>query len=227
MRQSRYERNGTSINEAENSTLSEKRVCVLGLGGLGGYIAETLARVGVLHLTLIDCDAFDETNLNRQIFCTESSIGKRKAAEAEKRLKEVNTDVCVNAIDWRLNSENAQELLKGHDIVMDALDSVETRKTAAKACARLGIPFVHGAIGGWYGQVAVIMPGSRVLDKLYNGSGDNNIDKSLGNLPFTAAHTASLQCAEAIKLLLGKGDALTDSFIRVDLLHNEFDVITL
>ena len=225
MRRSRYERNGKSISEEENIILGEKRVCIVGLGGLGGFIAEMLARIGVLNLTLIDCDAFDVTNLNRQLFCTEDSVGKRKAEEAKKRINAVNSGVCVNAIDSLLTDDNAVGLLKGHDVVMDALDSINARRTAADACNVLGTPFIHGAISGWFGQVAVIMPGSRMLDELYGDSDDDSLNKSLGNLPFAASHIASLQCAEAVKLLLGKGEGLTDSFLRVDLLCNEFEVI--
>ena len=225
MRQKRYERNGTSINEADQAVLQKKRVCIIGCGGLGGFIAEMLLRVGVLKLTLIDPDVFDETNLNRQLFSTEFGIGKPKVVEAKKRLLMVDKNAEIRAMEEELDDTNADRLLAGHDVVVDALDNLEARRIAAKACRKLGLPFVHGAIGGWYGQVSVIMPGGEHnFEELYKNITDNDIDKSMGNLPFVAGYAACMQCSETVKLLLGKKTNLQGSVARFDLLASETDV---
>ena len=228
MRLKRYERNGTSISEADNSVLATKKVCVIGCGGLGGYIAEMLLRVGVLRLTLIDPDVFDETNLNRQLFSTEEGLGKPKVLEAKKRLLAVDKNAEVQTLQEKLNETNARKLLSGHDVVVDALDNLTARRTAANACRELGIPFVHGAIGGWYGQVSVIMPGGKSsFEDLYKDISDDGIDKSMGNLPFVAGYAACIQCSLAVKLLLGKEPNLQGSVLRFDLLGVELDVFGL
>jgi len=223
-REKRYERNGTSVTPEDNVILANKRVCIVGCGGLGGYIAEMLVRVGVTQLTLIDYDVFDETNLNRQLFSTESGIGKSKVEEARKRLLAVDSRVQLTLHQAKLTAENAQELIAGHDIVVDALDNIEGRWIAANVCQSLGIPFVHGAIGGWYGQVSVVMPDGKGLEQLYGTSGDADVDKTLGNLPFVAGFVACMQVAEVVKLLLGKQPNLQGSFARVDLSTYELDV---
>ena len=224
MREKRYERNGISINDADNAILAAKSVCIIGCGGLGGHVAEMLLRVGVLRLTLIDADVFDETNLNRQLFSAEDNVGRPKVAEAEKRLLAVDSRADLRLFKTWLDESNAQELLAGHDAVIDALDNIKTRRIAARACDSLDIPLVHGAIGGWYGQVSVIMPGSGGLESIYQGITDKNIDKSLGNMSFAAGFVACLQCSETVKLLLGKQPNLQGMVARTDLLSNEIDI---
>ena len=225
MRRKRYERNGTSISATDNAVLAEKKVCIIGCGGLGGYIAEMLLRVGVLRLTLIDPDVFDETNLNRQLFSTEMGIGKPKVFEAKKRLLSVDEKADIQALQEKLDETNAHTHLAGHDVVVDALDNLSARRIAAGACRELGIPFVHGAIGGWYGQVSVILPHSgHSFEELYKNISDDDIDKSMGNLPFVAGYAACLQCSETVKLLLGKRPNLQGSVVRFDLLDTELDV---
>ncbi|MCL2851685.1 MAG: HesA/MoeB/ThiF family protein [Defluviitaleaceae bacterium] len=223
-RKKRYERNGTSVSPADNEILASKKVCVIGCGGLGGHIAEMLLRVGVIRLTLIDPDVFDETNLNRQLFSTEDGVGKPKVVEAEARLLAVDSSARLRLLQARLDASNAEEMLAGHDVVVDALDNIGSRRVAAKACDSLGIPFVHGAIGGWYAQVSVIMPESSGLEPLYGNTTDGNVDKTLGNMPFVAGFAACMQCAETVKLLLGKSPNLQGSIARVDLMNYEFDV---
>jgi len=223
-RNKRHSRNGTSVTPQDNANLATKRVCVIGCGGLGGYIAEMLLRLGILHITLIDHDVFDETNLNRQLFSTEDGIGKPKVLEAEKRLLAIDSSANLRPIQTRVTAENAEKLLAEHDVVIDALDNIETRRITAKACESLSIPLVHGAIGGWYGQVSVIMPGGDGLQPIYGSTCDNGIDKSLGNLPFVAGFVACMQCAETVKLLLGKSPNLQGSIAHVDLLSYDMDV---
>ncbi|MCL1992531.1 MAG: HesA/MoeB/ThiF family protein [Spirochaetes bacterium] len=223
-RRKRYERNGISVNPAENAVLAGKRAAVIGAGGLGGHVAEMLLRVGLLRLTIIDCDSFDETNLNRQLFSVEAGLGKLKVEEAEKRLLAVDSQAQITAFSEKLDAANATRLLAGCDIVVDALDNIESRRIAAAACEELGIPFVHGAIGGWYAQVSVVMPGSGGLAAHYGSSQDSDVDKSLGNMPYIAALTASIQCVETVKTLLGKKPNLQGRTLRLDLMNYEFDI---
>jgi len=126
-----------------------------------------------------------------------------------------------------LTEKNCEEILKGHDILIDALDNAQARLLLEKAAGKLGIPLIHGAIAGWYGQVSVILPGSSVLDKIYHDKHSKGIERELGNLPFTAAVIASIQAAEAIKVLLGKETALNSKVLLIDLLNCEYEIISL
>jgi len=223
----RYARNIHALSANDVLLLHTKKVCVIGCGGLGGYIIETLARLGVLHITAVDYDVFEESNLNRQLFSEERLIGSYKVDAAIERIKKVNSDVKITGIKEKLTQKNAHEIIHEHDIVMDALDNMETRLLLADACAELQIPMIHGAVAGWYGQVAAIFPGDNILQKLYDNRATNHgIEKELGNLPFTVTTVAAMQCAECVKVLTGK-DVKRGTLIAVDLLNNEIKHIKI
>ena len=221
----RYSRNKNLMSDDEIILLSQKKVCVLGLGGLGGYIVEMLSRIGVGSLTLVDGDVFDETNLNRQLFSSMNNLGNSKALEAEKRVKGINPLTKVIPVYEFVDSSNAMKIIANHDVIVDALDSIDLRKYIAKVCTELNLPLVHGAIAGWYGQVATIYPNDTTLDILYPKDIKKGIEKELGNPSFTPALVASIQVSEVIKLLLNRGDLLRNSFMIIDLYTNDIEVI--
>ncbi|WP_041487105.1 HesA/MoeB/ThiF family protein [Acetoanaerobium sticklandii] len=221
----RYSRNKNLMSDEEIILLSQKKVCVLGLGGLGGYIVEMLSRIGVGSLTLVDGDVFDETNLNRQLFSSMNNLGSSKALEAEKRVKGINPLTKVIPVYEFVDSSNAMKIIANHDVIVDALDSIDLRKYIAKVCTELNLPLVHGAIAGWYGQVATIYPNDTTLDILYPKDIKKGIEKELGNPSFTPALVASIQVSEVIKLLLNRGDLLRNSFMIIDLYTNDIEVI--
>lgn len=221
----RYSRNKNLMSDDEIILLSQKKVCVLGLGGLGGYIVEMLSRIGVGSLTLVDGDVFDETNLNRQLFSSMNNLGNSKALEAEKRVKGINPLTKVIPVYEFVDSSNAMKIIANHDVIVDALDSIDLRKYIAKTCTELNLPLVHGAIAGWYGQVATIYPNDTTLDILYPKDIKRGIEKELGNPSFTPALVASIQVSEVIKLLLNRGDLLRNSFMMIDLYTNDIEVI--
>jgi len=221
----RYSRNFESLSFKDMEILHSKKVCVVGCGGLGGHIIETLARIGVLHLTVVDSDVFDESNLNRQLFCTEDTIGLHKTESVKRRIAHVNSSTQVDTINTKLEEGNAQEIITGHDLVMDALDSVSARLVLVEACKQADIPLIHGAIAGWQGQVATIFPGDDTLSMLYAGSSDGGAWTKLGNLPFTASAVAAIQSAEAIKILTEKEAVLRNKLLLVDLLNIEFNTV--
>ena len=215
----RYSRNKKMISTDEQKKLSESTVVILGVGGLGGYAVEMLARVGVGKLLLVDYDKFEITNLNRQIISTEGNLGLLKVEEAKKRVKAINPKVEVVAVNKKISDHNIDGIIKGADIVVDALDSSTLKKVVEKSCARNKIPMVHGAIGGWIAQVAVVMPGDFILDKIYSG---DDLENKMGNPSFTPALAASIQVGEVIKFLLNKGELLNNEVLYIDLEYNSF-----
>ncbi len=221
----RYERNFSCIGHEDQEKLAEAKVCVLGCGGLGGYIIEMLGRIGIGEITVVDGDVFDESNLNRQLLSEKGTLGKSKVEMAYKRMIEVNPTIKVNPINTFFDKTNGNNILLGKDLVIDGLDHIKTRKLAVAVCEELNIPFVYGAIAGWYGQVATIMPGDQIMNILYKGSVDRGEELQLGNPSFTPALIASIQVAEAVKYITGKGDLIRHGFLHVDLLNNDFEKI--
>lgn len=219
----RYARNIPALTEAECSLLREKRVLVVGCGGLGGHIIDLLTRIGIGYLRVADGDVFEETNLNRQLLSEAALMGTPKVKAAVDHIYRVNPDVCVEAVDAFLSAENVHKLIAQCDIVMDALDNVPSRRTLAAACAEAGIPYVYGAIQGWIAQAAISMPGDRLIERLFPEEIEIR-DKSV--LSFTPALCASMQTALCVKLLTGRS-VETGTVYYFDLLNQEFETIPL
>lgn len=220
----KYARNIGSFTLAGQKKLLASKVMVVGLGGLGGYVLEELCRAGVGEIVGVDGDAFEETNLNRQLLATEKNLGQKKANKARKRAAEINRAVVVSGFVSKV--ENLPETAwQGVELVFDCLDSIESRFYLEEKTNNLGLPLVHGAIGGWYGQVGIVWPGSNLLTKIYRER-KKGIEQTLGNPPFTPAVAASLMVALGINLLLGtleKGNV----FYFFDLKNMEFEKINL
>ena len=219
----RYERNIPALSEAECRSLQDKRVLVVGCGGLGGHLIDLLARIGVGFLRVVDGDVFEPSNLNRQLLSEVPLLGVSKAKAAAARISRVNPDVEVEAIDAFLTEANAGRLLSGCDVVLDGLDNIESRRILAKECARSGIPYVYGAVSGWVAQAAVSMPGDHLVETLYP---EGAVLKNKSVLSFTPALCASMQVALCVKLLLGR-PVETGTVFYFDLLNQEFEAIPI
>lgn len=228
----RYDRNRGVVTETEQELLKKKSVCVIGCGGLGGGVIENLTRLGVGALTIVDGDVFEESNLNRQVLSHEGNLRKSKALEGTRQMAQINSEVNINPVTANVTMENCRSIIAGHDVVVDALDNVQTRLLLEDSCETEGIPLVHGAIAGWTGQVAVVMPGSRLMHKIYGSLGEGMhsegsalSDASAGNPSFTPAIIAGLQAAETLRLLLGKEGGLSDRLLLLDLLEHEYEIV--
>lgn len=219
----RYIRNIPALSDEECSLLRTKKICVVGCGGLGGYIIEQLARIGIGEIRCVDGDHFEATNLNRQIFSEESLLGESKAQTAAKRVHAINSDVTVRPFCTYLDENNAAGIIRGCDAVLGGLDNIPTRKTLARACAQEGIPYVYGAISGWVAQAGISLPGDGLIDRLYPK--DTALtDKSV--LSFTPALCASMQAALCVKLLTGR-TVESGVLYYFDLLDQEFERIPM
>ena len=220
----RYTRNIGTLTLDEMNTLQKKRVCIIGCGGLGGHILEMLTRIGILNITVVDGDVFSPSNLNRQVLCTEKNIGEYKAVHAVQRVKQINSAVTISAHTMFLNDDNAEAILHGHDVIVDALDNVPTRLLLEKHAEALNIPLIHGAIHGWMAQIAVIMPGDKILSRLYGTAAKAPTPT---NPSFTPAFCASLQVSETVKLLCGKETLAKNQLLMFDLRDNSMFAITV
>jgi molybdopterin-synthase adenylyltransferase len=222
----RYQRNRQTISTSQQLALFRSRIAVIGCGGLGGYVLEQMARLGVGTIVAVDPDVFEEHNLNRQLLATPATLGRAKVDAAVVRIAEINPAVTVIAHRTAYGPANGAELLRGSDLVIDALDSISTRLELSDSCADLGLPLVHGAIGGWYGQVTTQYPGDDTLQQIYrHWQEGKGVEQQLGNPAFTPAAVASIQVAEACKVLLGEGETLRRRKLVINLLDMEFEEI--
>lgn len=213
----RYVRNIKAISPEEQLKLMDARVGVCGCGGLGLYVINHLARMGVGHISVWDPDVFSESNLNRQLFSSYANLGLSKAEVCREYIQTINPAIALATFASRWQDSDP-ELFKQQQVMVDALDNVSARMALAEACAQAAIPLVHGAVGGWYGHITVIMPGDNSLHYLYGDTNRQGIEKEQGTLSFTAATIASMQAAEVIKLLLQRESDLRDEICMVDLL---------
>ncbi|MFZ5625982.1 MAG: HesA/MoeB/ThiF family protein [Bacillota bacterium] len=224
----RYQRNRQTISLADQLTLLRSTVAVIGCGGLGGYILEELARLGVGRIYAIDPDGFEEHNLNRQLLSTPADLGRPKVMVAAERLARINPAVTVVPQQKAFSQANGRELLAGAQVVVDALDNIDTRLELAAVCRELQLPLVHGAIGGWFGQVTTQFPGEETVERIYRRRAESKgVEKKLGNPAFTPAVVASLEVAEVAKILLRTGESLRQRLLTINLLTMEMEIIEI
>jgi len=220
----RYQKNMNMLSVEDIQKVNQTKVCVIGCGGLGGYVIESLARLGFETITAVDKDVFDETNLNRQIYSNRRTIGLPKAQVTKKFIKNINTRCNINTMTLAYDSRLGKKIIKNHDIVVDAVDNIETKLLLEQDCEDLNIPLIHGAIGGWYGQLAIVMPGSRIISKVY-ADNDSGVEIELGNPSFTPAIVANMMVAEVLKLTLNKDEALINKLLTINLLDYQHNII--
>lgn len=217
----RYERNIPALSKEECEILRTKRILIAGCGGLGGYLIELMARIGIGSIRAVDGDVFEQSNLNRQLLSAPNLIGYPKANAAAERITFINPDVHAEGIHTYISEKNAESLIVGYDAVLDALDNISSRKILAKACSKVSVPFIHGAINGWVTQAGISMPGDNLIEFLYpEGTALNN--KSV--LSFTPAFCASIQASLCIRLLTGKPTE-TGVLYYYDLLDHDFEIL--
>jgi molybdopterin-synthase adenylyltransferase len=227
----RYIRNMDALSMKDQITLLQSRVCIVGLGGLGGSVVETLARIGIGAMTVIDGDIFDESNLNRQVLSSEHNLSQTKTTAALEKILTVNSSILIQDHTEKMDEENAVHLLEHADIAVDCLDNIQARFILEKAAKKAGIPMVSAAVAGFSGQITAIFPEDRGLELVYGPeqslSATRGAETTLGNLAFTVSLVASLECAEVVKILLNKNSDLRNQLLIVDLKEPTFEKIRL
>lgn len=223
----RYSRNMKMLSEEENLRLRESCVAVIGCGGLGGGIIEMLGRLGVGHIIAVDGDHFEASNLNRQLLSHTKNLGTSKAKAAVERMALVNPGIKVTAVTEKVTGENGKRLLTEANVIVDAVDRINTRIMLQALAEEMNVPLVHGAIGGWYGQVITVLPGDRTLNLIYGGEKNQGIEKELGNPSFTPAMVGSIQVSEVVKLLINRGGLLRHKMLYIDMYEQDYTVLEL
>lgn len=213
--------------------LAAATVALIGAGGLGSPSALYLAAAGIGHITLIDDDLVDRSNLQRQVLHRDADIGTPKVESGCRTLAALNPHVVVEPQRTRLLAGNVERLLSGHDVVIDGSDNFSTRYLANDACVRLGLPMVYGAVQGFDGQVSVFWPareGGSCYRCLFPEPPPPEFAPNcaeagvLGVLPGVIG---LLQATEAIKLILGIGESLSGTLLQFDALGMRFNRLRL
>ncbi len=221
----RYARHLTlpQIGVDGQSQLKASRVFCVGAGGLGSPALLYLAAAGIGHLSIIDDDNIERSNLQRQILHADEDVGASKAESAMLRLRELNPSISIEVHPQRLTSENALKLIEGHDLVVDGTDNIPTRYLVNDACELLQIPWIYGSIYRFEGQVSVfnLEGGPTYRDLFPTPPPPESVPSCedggvLGVLPGVIG---SIQATEAIKVLLGIGEPLRGKLLIYDALE--------
>jgi molybdopterin/thiamine biosynthesis adenylyltransferase len=224
----RYSRN--IILEQVGGTGQEKllasKVLILGVGGLGSPAALYLAAAGVGTIGLVDGDQVDLTNLQRQIIHHTADVGKRKTASAKRKIKAINPDVTVRTYDAWARADGVRDIIRGYDFIIDATDNFPAKFLINDACYFERIPFSHGGILQFEGQLMTVIPGRTSCYRCIF-PGPPSVDAvapcgQAGVLGVLPGVIGSLQATEAIKYLLGIGELLTDSLLTYSALTMHF-----
>ena len=225
---SRYGRhlNLPEVGESGQLALLGAKVLLLGAGGLGSPAALYLAAAGVGTLGIIDMDVVDSTNLQRQVIHRLDRVGDNKVDSAAETIAGINPDVVVNKHAVRLDASNVMDLISGYDVIIDGADNFPARYVLNDASVKTGIPVVHGSIFRFEGQVTVFDPktGPTYRDMLPvpPAAEDAPNCATAGVLGVLPGIVGSIQAVEAIKILLGLGDALIGRLLVFDALDMEF-----
>jgi len=212
--------------------LKQGSVLLIGTGGLGSPLALYLAAAGVGHIGLVDFDIVDESNLQRQIIHGTSTLGIRKTESAKMRLRDLNPHIDIATYDVQITSENAFNLIRPYDVIVDGTDNFPTRYLTNDACVMLGKPNVYGSIFRFEGQATVFSPkhGGPCYRCLYPEPPPPGLVPScaeggvLGVLPGVVG---TIQATEAIKLLTGIGEPLIGRLLLYDALAMRFRELKL
>lgn len=190
------------FGSAGQEKLRASSVAVIGAGGLGSAVLPYLAAAGVGKITIVDCDSLCESNLNRQILYTEADLGRSKALCATDRLRALNSEITVTAVEQRLTAENAAEIIAGHDAVAACLDNLATRRAVNAACVQRGLPFVEAAVAGYSGMLTTVIPGRTACYECLFPTAKQP-DGVTAVLGATAGAVGAMQAAAVLALLLG------------------------
>jgi adenylyltransferase/sulfurtransferase len=208
------------IGENGQEKLKRARVFIAGAGGLGSPVATYLTAAGVGMIRVVDHDSVELNNLNRQVLHWDEDIGKTKAASATEKLKRLNREVEIDAIEEIITEANIFQLVADFDLIVDSMDNLPTRYLLNKAALEKNIPFFHGAVYGFEGRAMTIIPGKTAcLRCVYRGVIPGEKFPVIGVTP---AVIGCIQATEVIKYIVGIGELLTNRLLIYDGLNMKF-----
>lgn len=218
------------VGEEGQERILRSRVLVVGVGGLGSPAAYYLAAAGVGFLGLVDGDVVSESNLQRQIIHSTSTLGVRKVESAAARVRELNPGVTVRTYEGPLTRGNAPDLVRQYDVVLSCLDNMEARYALNDACVAERKPFVEGGVMRFNGLATTVVPGvSPCYRCIFPETPREGMmtPAQAGVIGPAPGVIGSVQAVEAIKIILGIGDLLTGRLLLIDLLGGSFREVSV
>jgi adenylyltransferase/sulfurtransferase len=204
--------------------LKNSHIVVAGIGGLGSLSSTYLACAGIGHITIIDNDFVEISNLNRQVLHWDENVGEKKVLSARKKLSKLNPTIEIAPVFEKITEDNVTDLIKGAQVVVDGMDNFKTRFVLNTGCVKEKIPFIHGGINGLFGEITTIIPDKTpCLACIYPKIADTEIPFPVFGA--TPSLIASIQVLETIKLIAGIGDLLTGKMLYIDATTMEFNFI--
>jgi molybdopterin-synthase adenylyltransferase len=210
--------------------LRNSKVCVVGVGGIGNPVVTQLTAMGVGKIRIVDRDVIEISNLHRQHLYTEQDIGKVKVEAAKEHLKRRNTDVEIEALPISITNYTAENIIKGFDVVIDALDSIDARYALNDACIKQHIPLIYAGALGMLGSVCTILPNqSACLRCIFPALSEDDMPtcSTEGVHPSILYLVGGIQVSEAIKILLGQKPSLINTLLYIDLNELSFERIKM
>ena len=210
--------------------LKDTKICVVGAGGIGNPVLAQLVGMGIGEIRIVDRDVIEISNLHRQHLYTDADIGKVKVEAALERLQKMNPSVKIEAIPISVTKFTAEKIIKGYDIVIDALDSIDARYALNDACLRLGIPFIYAGALGMVGSVCTILPNqSACLRCIFPELSEDEMPtcSTEGVHPSILYLVSGIQVSEAVKIAIGQQPSLVNKLLYVDLNDLVFDKIQM
>ena len=210
--------------------LRNAKACLVGVGGLGSPIATKLVGMGIGYLRIVDRDIVSRTDLHRQHLYDADCIGLPKVEIARQKLNKLNPDVKLDPIPESLNSYNAEDIIRGMDVIIDGLDRPEPRYLVNRTCNKLKIPYVFGAAIEAFGNVSTLMPGQTFcLECFMPGLRDEDLPVCgvVGVHPSVIGMVSSIQVSEAVRLIIGQEPKLFNKLLYIDLRAFEFNILDM
>jgi adenylyltransferase/sulfurtransferase len=201
------------FGEGGQKRLKNSHVLIAGIGGLGCASATYLTAAGVGHITLVDFDRVELSDLNRQVLYCEEDRGEKKVFVARRRLSRLNPAIEIIPMFAKITKKNVFSIVKGSQVVVDGLDNLPARLTVNSACVQWKIPYIYGGVSRFRGMVTTILPGKTPCLACVYPEGSEG-ERGLGVLGVVPALIANLQALEAIKLLIGQSPSLAGKLLR-------------
>jgi sulfur-carrier protein adenylyltransferase/sulfurtransferase len=219
------------LGESGQEALKAGKVLVVGAGGLGCPALQYLSAAGTGSIGIVEFDMVNESNIHRQILYGAKDIGKLKSIIAKNILENLNDLSAIEIFNIRLTDDNARRITEGYDIIIDATDNYETRYVIDRICSEKGKPMIHGAIYRHEGQVSVFNYKGGLSYTSYNQNNSvktgNPVPAETGLIGVLPGITGTLMAGEAIKIMTGTGDVLSDKMLIFNIMKNKYYTINL
>mgnify|MGYP003937360975 FL=1 len=200
--------------------LRKAKVCVVGVGGIGNPVVTQLTAMGIGKLKIVDRDIIEISNLHRQHLYTEEDIGRVKVEAAKARLEQINSSVQIEALPNSVTKYTAENIVKGFDIVVDALDSIDARYALNDACIKLNIPLIYAGALGMLGSICTIIPNKTAcLRCIFPALAEDDMPtcSTEGVHPSILYLVGGIQVSEVVKIILGERPTLENKLLYIDL----------